>query len=252
MSARCQIRWLGQVAYERALELQKELVSKRTANEIPDTLLLLEHPPTYTLGTEGHREHLLISREELTHLNIAYHQVDRGGSIIYHCPGQLVVYPVLKLEDNFYTYHDYIKRLESVIIRALSYFKVRAFRQQGQRGIWVFSGKFRAYPGRQVDSAVAKISAIGVKIDANNITSHGFSINVNPSLEYFDLIMPAGVKDCHITSLQQVLNRFITVGDVIEPVVQSFCQVFEREALSFKTPLIVDQNFAWRTSTPAI
>ena len=248
MTAFCQIQWLGQIEYGQALEFQKELVTKRTANEIPDTLLLLEHPPTYTLGVDGHRDHLLINNEEMTRLKIAYHEVDRGGSIIYHSPGQLVVYPILKLGKVCYNYHDYIKMLESVIIRTLSFFKIRAFRQQGQRGVWVFSGNLATQPSRQrhLDSSVAKISAIGVKVDRNNVTSHGFSINVNPRLEYFDLIVPGGVKDCHITSLRHVLNKPIEISAVIEPVIQSFCEIFELKPLLLKTS-VTDQNFVWST-----
>lgn len=248
MNAFCQIQWLDQMEYNQALELQKELVTKRTGNEIPDTLLLLEHPPTYTLGVDSHRDHLLISDEQMAHLNIAYHEVDRGGSIIYHSPGQLVVYPIIKLGKSCYNYHEYIKMLESVIIHALSFFKVRAFRQQGQRGVWVFSGNLAAQPGSQghSDSSVAKISAIGVKADANNITSHGFSINVNPRLEYFDLIVPSGVRDCQVTSLRHVLNKPIEIGTVVMPVIQSFCEIFEMEPLLLETP-ITDQNLVWST-----
>lgn len=248
MTTFCQIQWPGQIEYGQALELQKALVTKRTANEIPDTLLLLEHPPTYTLGVDGHRDHLLINNEEMTRLKIAFHEVDRGGSIIYHSPGQLVVYPILKLGKACYNYHDYIKMLESVIIRTLSFFKIRAFRQQGQRGVWVLSGNLATQPSRQkhFDSSVAKISAIGVKVDRNNVTSHGFSINVNPRLEYFDLIVPGGVKDCHVTSLRHVLNKPIEISAVIEPVIQSFCEIFEMKPLLLKTP-VTDQNFVWST-----
>ena len=235
----CQIQWLDQIEYGQTLELQKELVTKRAANEIPDTLLLLEHPPTYTLGVDSHREHLLISDEQMARLNIAYHEVDRGGSILYHCPGQLAAYPILKLGKSCYTYHEYIKMLESVIIRTLSFFKVRAFRQQGQRGVWVFSGNSATQSGRQeqFDSSVAKMSAIGVKVDTNNITSHGFAINVNPRLEFFDLIVPGGVRDCQVTSLRHVLNKSIQISNVVKPVIESFCEIFEMEPLLLETPI---------------
>ncbi|MBN1994360.1 MAG: lipoyl(octanoyl) transferase LipB [Anaerolineae bacterium] len=245
MNNLCQRQWLGQLGYQRALELQKELVAKRTVGEIPDTLLFLEHPPTYTLGADAHRGHLLISQQEMARLNIAYYTADRGGPIFFHCPGQLVVYPILKLGQNCYNYHDYIKLIESVIIRALSFFEVRAFRQPGQGGIWVLSGTQRKYS--QFDSAVAKIGAVGVKVNRANVTSHGFWINVNPSLQYFDLIMPGGVKDGHITSLHHVLNEPIEVGAVIEPVLQAFCQIFALEPLSLTTPAPTSQNFSWRT-----
>jgi len=249
MNNLCQIQWFGQIEYGQTLELQKELVAKRAANEIPDTLLLLEHPQTYTVGVDGHRQQLLISGQEMARLNIAYHKVDRGGAIFYHCPGQLVVCPILKLDKNCLNYHDYIKKLESVIIHALSLFKVRAFRQPGQGGIWVFSSNL-VQPDRPgyLDDAMTKISAIGVKVDRHGITSHGFWINVNPNLQFFDLIVPAGVKDCQVTSLQHILDRPVGISAVIDPLVQSFCRIFELEPLSLETPVTRPEEFNWNTS----
>jgi lipoyl(octanoyl) transferase len=160
--------------------------------------------------------------------------VNRGGPIFFHCPGQLVVYPILKLSGDSYIYHDYIGLLERVIIQALGCLNVRAFRQQGQPGILVFSGESPPTDIHgQADSSVAKIGAIGVRVDRENITNHGFWINVNPSLQYFDLIVPGGIKDRYITSLQRILNKPIEIGTVIEPVIQSFCEVFEKKSSSF-------------------
>lgn len=228
----CQTQWLGQTEYEIALSLQKELSAQRAANQIPDTLLLLEHPHTYTVGIDGHREHLLIDQAELSRLNIAFHRVDRGGSVTYHGPGQLVCYPILNLREHGYGYHRYIKMLESVIIRTLAAFKVRAFREHGQSGVWVFAHQpsfVGLSEGPQPDNGVAQIAAIGVKLNQQHITSHGFSINVNPDLKFFDWIIPCGLQGCRITSLQQVLNQPITISSVLEPVIESFCKVFEME-----------------------
>ncbi len=242
----CQIQWLGQMEYGPALKLQQELVAKHAANEIPNTLLLLEHPHTYTIGIDGHREHLLIKRDELTRQNIAYHRVDLGGSIIYHGPGQLVVYPILNLGDYGYSYHRYITKLESVIIRTLSSFKTHAFRQSGQRGIWVLPGNAPHYAPRwvQPNNHVSQIGTIGVKVNADQITSHGFAINVDPNLDYFDFIVPRGVQSCHTTSLHHVLDKSIKIGAVVEPVIQSFCELFELEPFELESLKINPVSFA--------
>lgn len=223
----CRTQWLGHIEYAAALNLQKELVAWRAIDEIPDTLLLLEHPSTYTVGIDGHQEHLLINLEELAHLNVAFHRVDCGGSVTYHGPGQLVCYPILNLREHGYNYHEYIKLLESVIIRTLATFNVRAFRQRGQPGVWVFGPRASIRPdwGRP-ESGMAQIASIGVKLNPQNITSHGFAININPDLKFFDQIMPSGLHSCQITSLSRLLNKSLEIGFVIEPVIQSFCEVF--------------------------
>jgi lipoate-protein ligase B len=227
-------QWLGQMEYAAALERQKELVAQRAAQEIPNTLLLLEHPSTYTIGIDGHREHLLVSEEKLAQLGVAFQRVDRGGSVTYHGPGQLVCYPILNLKEQGLDYHRYLKMLESVIIRALAALKVRAFRERGQPGVWVCPNAV-SQPGSewlQPASHIAQIAAIGVKLHKNHITSHGFSINVNPDLTFFDLIVPCGLHGCRVTSLGEILNKPIEIGSVLEPVIQSFCQVFEMEQIS--------------------
>lgn len=228
----CHPQWLGQIEYGAALSLQKELVARRAANEIPNTLLLLEHPHTYTVGIDGHREHLLVNEEELARLNVAFHRVDRGGSVTYHGPGQLVCYPILKLNGPGQGYHHYLKLLESVIIRALADFKVRAFRGRGQPGVWVFTGNASPNGSQLLQSDhyhMAQIAAVGVKLDQNHVTSHGFSININPDLNFFNLIVPCGVHGCRVTSLAEVLNQPVEVSSALEPVIQSFCQIFEME-----------------------
>lgn len=235
MAKICRTYWLGQLEYGMALSLQKELVAGRAANEIPDTLLLLEHPPTYTVGIHGHSEHLLVSQDELRRLKIAYHRVDRGGSVTFHGPGQLVCYPVLDLKEHGCNYHEYLKLLEKVIIHALARLNIRAFRERGQPGVWVFSenstmGGISAWAQAELQST--QIAAIGVKINEHQITSHGFSINVNPDLQFFDLIMPCGVSACQVGSLQQALNQPFKISNLIEPVIQSFCEVFDLELVS--------------------
>jgi lipoate-protein ligase B len=241
----CQIQWLGRLKYETVLGLQKELVAQRAARSIPNTLLLVEHPHTFTIGIDGHRDHLLINRDELSQLDIDFHQVDRGGSIMYHGPGQLAVYPILNLRDYEYSYHRYIELLESVIIRALSAFKIHAFRQPGQRGIWVLPGRCPVQTPKwaEADDPIARIGSIGVKVNNDNITSYGFSINVDPDLEYFNLIIPRGIQGCHYTSLHQVLHDSIKIGAVLEPVIQSFCELFELESVDRMMLPVADRAF---------
>lgn len=232
MSTVCHPRWLGQMEFGAALSLQKELTAQRAANEIPNTLLLLEHPPTFSVGIGGHREHLLVNQQELVQRNVAYHWVDRGGSVTYHGPGQLICYPILRLDEPGQGYHHYLKLLESVIIRTLTSFRVRAFRGRGQPGVWVFAGNTN-YNGSQLLQTdqyhMAQIASIGVKLDQNHVTSHGFSININPDLTFFDLIIPRGLPGCRVTSLVEVVGKSVEISSVLEPVVQSFCEIFKME-----------------------
>ena len=221
--------------------MQRGLVVQRTTDDIPDTLLLVEHPPTFTLGTDAHREHLLMSEQELVHHKIAYHTVDRSGAVNYHCPGQLVVYPILKLTKTCYNYHTYIEMLENVIIRTLASFKVRGFRQQGQRGIWVFSSQ-------GMGDGIAKIGSAGVKVNRDSVTSHGFWLNVNPNLEFFDLIVPTGVSNGNFTSLVRVLNKSMNISDVIKPLVKSFYEVFQTESIPVETVTIPKYDHALYSS----
>jgi lipoate-protein ligase B len=232
----CHPQWLGQIEYGAALNLQKELAARRAANEIPDILLLMEHPHTYTVGNDGHREHLLVNQEELARRNVAYHRVGRGGSVAYHGPGQLVCCPILSLKEMGLDYHGYLKLLESVIIHTLAAFKVRAFRERGQPGVWVCTGATIQQDSEwlQPDHSIAQIAAVGVRLDQNHITSHGFFININPDLGFFDLIVPRGLRSCQVTSLAEVLNRPVKIGSVMEPVIQSFCKVFEMEPASLE------------------
>ena len=163
---------------------------------------------------------------------------------MYHGPGQLVAYPILSLREYGYNYHSYIQALESVIIRALRTFNIHAFRQPGQRGVWVLPGHAPRYVSRwlEADESVAKIGIIGTKVNNAHITSYGFYINVDPDLEYFDSIVPPGVSGCRVTSLKQVLNRSVKIGDVIQAVIQSFCEIFELEPLETNSDLAISDQ----------
>lgn len=210
-----EIRRLGLVPYEEAWALQKSLAAARSKNEIPDTLLLLQHPHTYTLGSSGKRENLLWSEEECQKKGISIFKVDRGGDITYHGPGQLVGYPILQLGRDSLRADviQYIRTLEEVLITTLAVFGVKGERLTGFTGVWV-----------NVNGELAKIAAIGVKVTARAITQHGFALNINTDMAYFQGIIPCGIDDRPVTSLQQICSA---VQD-FEAVTDEVSRVFER------------------------
>lgn len=215
------VEWLGQVDYLAAWEQQKALTAERIAQpELTGKLLLLEHPPTYTLGRNGRLENLLLSEAELTAHGIAFYQVDRGGDITYHGPGQLVGYPILSLKR---VYHQpglgivqrYVNDLEEMLIQTLAQFGIQARRFTGNRGVWV-----------ETAAGLNKIAAIGVRIQRGGITSHGFALNVNPDLTYFDNIIPCGIHDHGVTSMASLLGRPLSIADVLPHISTAFSTVF--------------------------
>jgi lipoyl(octanoyl) transferase len=205
------VRRLGRVAYAEALELQHELVARRRAGDVPDTLLLLEHPHVITLGTSAHRENILIDAEQGMLLGIEVFDTGRGGDVTYHGPGQLVGYPILDLKPDRCDLHRYVRDLEEVLIRALESFDVTADRMDGLTGVWV-GGE--------------KVAAIGVRVSSGWITSHGFALNITTDLSYFDSIVPCGIRDHGVTSLARILGTAPAVVDVEAAVVEGFGKVF--------------------------
>lgn len=202
---------LGTVDYLEAWELQRRLAEARREDAVPDTLLLLEHPHTYTLGRRGNRENILLSSEELSARGIAVYEVDRGGDVTYHGPDQLVGYPILKLPPGF-TYVGYIRDLERALLEAIRDLGVPAGLKEGFSGVWV---------GEE------KICAIGVKVDAFGVTSHGFALNVNTDLSYFSHIIPCGITDKGVASLRRVRGRRVSPRRVERAVVSRMHEVFE-------------------------
>src|SRR5215470_12936560 len=176
----------GRVDYMAAWEWQRELVRQRSSGAIGDTLMLVEHPHTYTLGRATKEGHLLISRAELERQGIALVESDRGGDITYHGPGQIVGYPILKLSQHGGDVLRYLRMLEETIIVALAEYGVSGGRIPGLTGVWV---------GQE------KIAAIGVKLSASGVTQHGFALNVTTDLCYFQQIIPCGIADKGVTSL---------------------------------------------------
>lgn len=209
--------------YDEGLELQRTLVEQRKTGEIPDTLLLLEHPPVVTLGVRkgGGRVNILATPEKLAALGVAVHEAGRGGDVTYHGPGQLVGYPIVDLRPDRQDVHRYVRDIEEVLIRSCADFGVAAARLEGFSGAWV------SHPIRGLE----KVAAIGVRI-ARWITSHGFALNVSTDLSFFDLIVPCGISDRGVTSLERSVGRSVNMSSVEESIVHHFAGVFAREVIT--------------------
>lgn len=218
MSRLLEARWLGTVAYAEAGELQKRLVEQRKIDSIPDQLLLLEHPPVITLGvrTRDDRSHIVASAETLEGEGVEVVESGRGGDVTYHGPGQLVGYPIIDLKPDRCDVHRYVRDLEEVLIQAVATFGVSAHRMSGLTGVWVGDNK---------------LAAIGVRV-ARWVTSHGFALNVTTKLDHFNLIVPCGITDKGVTSLQVLTGESHTVESVIPAIRDAFGSVFGSTVLA--------------------
>lgn len=199
--------------YGEALQLQERLVDKRRAGEIPDQLLLLQHPPVITLGVRARsaRTNVLATPEALASAGVELFETGRGGDVTYHGPGQLVGYPIVDLKPDRCDVHRYVRDIEEVMIRTAAAFGVTAGRVSGLTGIWV-GGE--------------KLGAIGVRI-AKWITSHGFAFNVTTDLARFGLIVPCGIADKGVTSLEKLLGRAVSMPKVEDAAAAAFAGVFD-------------------------
>jgi lipoyl(octanoyl) transferase len=207
---------LGQVPYQVTWERQKEIVTHIDRARWPDHLLLLEHPHTITLGRSSHREHLLLAEEEYRQRGVEVIESDRGGLITYHGPGQLVGYLLLYLGDRKNSIHQYLRNLEESIMRALQYWGIEGKRKESYTGVWVGD---------------AKVAAIGVKwnrgrIRRGYITSHGFALNVNTDLQYFHFIVPCGIGQYGVTSMEQILQHKVDMNQVMDQMMKAIAEVF--------------------------
>lgn len=208
-----QVRRLGLVPYADGLELQRHLVEERKADRIPDTLLLLQHPHVLTVGVKKDgRSHILASPDRLSSLGVEVFETGRGGDVTYHGPGQLVGYPILNLDPDRRDVHQYVRDLEEVMIRVCADYGLAAGRVKGFSGAWMGD---------------EKIGAIGVRI-SRWITSHGFAFNVATDIEFFNLIVPCGIADRGVTSLQAQLGRAPGMAEVEDRFVAHFAAVFSR------------------------
>ena len=217
---------LERAGYRDVWDLQKELQSaliqqKRnpehteyTNNDLPDILLFVEHPHVYTLGKSGNAEHLLRSVAELNEIEAEFVPVDRGGDITYHGPGQVVGYPILDLGRHFTDIHKYLRYLEEVLIRTLAQYELEAGRAEGQTGVWLKN---------------RKIAAMGIRT-SRWVTMHGFALNVSTDMDYFSHIVPCGIQDKQVTSLQRELGTEVSFDLVKKQIVESFEEVFQMKA----------------------
>ena len=208
-----EVRWLGSVPYHRGADLQQKLVASRRHGSLADQLLLLEHPHVITMGSASDPAHVLADPEQRRALGIDLVESGRGGDVTYHGPGQLVGYPILDLNPDRKDIHRYLRDLEEVVIRVIRGFGIGGVRIAGHTGVWTEEGK---------------IAAIGVRVSSGWITSHGFALNVNTDLTYFGTIVPCGLADQRVTSLEHLLQNGVAMDEVIEQTAEAFGKVFER------------------------
>ena len=234
---------LGLIEYEQAWKLQDEYAAQIAQGKRPPTLLLLEHPHVYTFGRKGHAENLLLQQPALRERGIAVHWVDRGGDVTYHGPGQLVGYPLLPLgrpetaqpgsrADELHVpqadYVGYIRKLEKVLIAALARFGLAGGQRAGLTGVWVqpdvASRCARCKPEDR--QKPAKIAAIGVKVDARGVSRHGFALNVDPDMSYWDGIIACGLAGSPVVSMADLLPQPPAMDEVSRAVAQAFAAAF--------------------------
>jgi lipoate-protein ligase B len=213
MDRRAYVIDLGLMDYKKAWDLQHDLWSRRVKGDLPDLLLFLEHPHVITLGRRGNRTHLIAPSEVLEEMGIPIFHVERGGDVTYHGPGQLVVYPILDLKGYGYRLIRYVDQLEEVILRVLKDFGMEGRRDSLNRGVWVNGDK---------------IASIGVTIK-RWVSFHGFSLNYETDLKYFDLIHPCGLVGKKMTSMAEILGEKITRKSLTERICFYFKDVFQKD-----------------------
>ncbi len=215
---------LGLIEYKEAWDLQERLFgeileAKLAADDyVPNNrLLFLEHPHVYTLGKSGDKSHLLLKENMLKSKSASFYHIDRGGDITYHGPGQIVAYPILDLDSLNLTIRTYIFNLEEVIINVLKIYGIEASRSEGETGVWIDMG---------IKAKARKIAALGVKI-SKMVSMHGFAFNINTNLDYFSYIIPCGIADKGVTTLQKELGRKIPLEEVEKHLLNQFEEVFK-------------------------
>ena len=218
---------LGRVAYQPTWSLQEAIkerliTAKRAGEKLPHILLLLEHPPVFTLGKSGKDAHLLLPEEALSVYGAEFYRIDRGGDITFHGPGQLVGYFMLDLDRIFRDLHKYMRALEEVVIRTLGDFGIPASRLEGRTGVWVGN------PGLE-----RKICALGIR-SSRWVTMHGIALNLNTDLSYYQHIVPCGIADRGVTSLSQELGHPCDEEQVRQAFAHRFCDVFDLDGRSLK------------------
>jgi len=218
---------LGRLDYATALGLQQQVCALRKQEQIGDVLLLVEHPPVLTLGRNAHRAHVVAGDDLLARRGISLFETNRGGDVTYHGPGQLVGYPILHLRGFTPPLGiiDYLRKLEEVLIRACADYGVLTQRVAGRAGVWTIPGG--AVPEK-------KIAALGVHI-ARGVTTHGFALNVSPDLHDFDLIVPCGIPDRGVTSMEEEVDPAPSLEEMANSVARHFGRVFGRQMVWVRT-----------------
>ena len=211
----CLVLRRGLTDYMEGWESQRRTAIAVRDGHSPHVLILLQHPPTYTLGVRGKTEHLLASEEALRRLGARVYRVDRGGDVTFHGPGQIVGYPIFRLDDWGQGPLWYVRGLEAALIDTLATLGVAADRVQGRPGVWV---------------GAEKVAAIGVRV-SRSVTTHGFALNVSPDLSYFQHIVPCGLADAAVTSVERLLGRPVPLRQVEALVIESLGRVFGLETV---------------------
>lgn len=206
---------MGRVPYGTAWNIQRQMVNKRRSGQFQDAIILLEHDPIYTIGRAGSRKNIIVPTAKLEDENIMVVEVDRGGDITYHGPGQLVGYPVLDLAMHGRDLHRYVRQLEEVIIRTIGFYNIQGWREQGLTGVWTEKGK---------------IAAIGVGVKGW-VSMHGFALNIKPDMKYFKMINPCGITDRPVASME-MFGVKASLENVADVLIQNFAEVFEIEIIS--------------------
>ncbi len=232
LNKRTQFRHLGLIDYQQAWDLQEKLfadvvtvkianrgISPESQTPTPNHLLFCEHPHVYTLGKSGKLDNLLLNEEGLSEVQANFYKINRGGDITYHGPGQLVGYPILDLDNFFTDIHRYMRTLEEAIIRTLDDYGLDAGRIEGLTGVWL---------DHELLQNPRKICALGVKA-SRWVTMHGFALNVNTDLSYFDHIVPCGIDDKAVTSMQGELGRVVDMKEVEEKLKKQLAELFGLE-----------------------
>ncbi|WP_106795177.1 lipoyl(octanoyl) transferase LipB [Aquimarina sp. Aq78] len=238
MNKRIQLQDIGRKDYKETWEYQealfKEILDIKIKNRredaglsTPNYFLFVEHPHVYTLGKSGDISNLLLSEEQLKEKEATFYKINRGGDITYHGPGQIVGYPILDLDNFFTDIHKYLRFLEEMVILTLAEYDINATRSEGETGVWIDVGTPFA----------RKICAMGVRA-SRWVTMHGFALNINANLGYFDHIIPCGIKDKTVTSLQVELGvDHVNVDEVKEKLLKHFKTLFEAEFVKQKTKI---------------
>jgi lipoyl(octanoyl) transferase len=246
MKTPCDVISLGLMQYDEAWILQNRLAAEIARGGRSPTLLLLEHPHIYTFGRRGQEENLLLDETKLKERGITVRWVDRGGDVTYHGPGQLVGYPLIPLgrvDQNTHLpevdYTGYLRKLEKMLIVALAGFGIAGGQINGLTGVWVQPDVYSRCPRCRPEDKQkpAKVAAIGVKVDANGISRHGFALNVNPDMDFFDGIIPCGLI-APVVSLAELRDPAPSMAEVKQAVMKAFCEIFDFN-MTLKNDLIV-------------